>query len=321
MIALVNDGAKRLQVISRLAERQVRRFPALDLLLRTVRAYSEDRASLIAAALSYYTLLSLFPLMLFILAISSPFLESESAIRAVGLFINSYLPTSVVVIRSSLEEVARLRGPLTIFASLGFIWSASGVFDLLQLGLNRAFCVQRPRPLWRQRIVSLGMVVMVSLLFGASFLMTTSLRLAVHYRVIEREDPLINFIPGIATVVLGVLVFGMLYRYIPYDPDVRWRNVWLAALLASVLWELAKLGFAWYLTNIALLNLVYGSLGAIIAIMLWGYITAVILLMGAEMAAVRSGARKHGRTGTEWWAAVGPQELSAEGLTPTVDAP
>ncbi len=304
MSNLVEQPSNWINGVTAAAATRVRRIPGATVLEGTLRAYSEDRGSVTAAALSYYTLLSLFPLMLFILALSSSFLSSESAIREVTRFIGSYLPSSPTLLRNSLEEITRLRGPLTAVAAGGFLWSASGVFDLIQLALNRAFCVQQPRPLWRQRMVSMGMVVGASMMFGLSFLETTAHRLAIHYGILPRHNLVIDFLPPISTIILGFFVFGTLYRYIPYDPTLRWRDVWLSAILASVLWEGAKLGFAWYLTNMALLNLVYGSVGAIIAVMLWGYITTVIMILGAELAAVRKGARQRARTGKEWWAAV-----------------
>lgn len=307
----VEQQSSRIAGVADAAATRARRVPGISIIEQTLRAYSEDRGSLTAAALSYYTLLSLFPLMLFILALSSQFLSSEEAIRQVTRFIGSYLPSSPALLRSSLQEITRLRGPLTAVASGGFLWSASGVFDLIQLGLNRAFCVQQSRPLWRQRIVSMAMVGGVSVMFGLSFLMTTALRLAIHYGILPRHDPVVDILPPVSTILLGFLVFGLLYRYIPYDPSLRWRDVWLSAVLASLLWEGAKLGFAWYITNLALLNLVYGSVGTIIAVMLWGYITAVILLMGAELAAVRTGARTRMRTGKEWWAAIAREPTQA----------
>ncbi len=305
----VEQQSERAMGVANTAAAQVRKLPGASVIEQTFRAYSQDRGSIIAAALSYYTLLSLFPLMLFILAISSPFLQSESAIRAATRFIGEYLPSGAALVRSSLEEVTKLRGPLTVAAGIGFLWSASGGFDILQLGLNRAFRVHQPRPLWRQRIVSMALVGCVSLLFGLSFLWTTSLRLAIHYRVLQRHDPLVDYVAPVGAVALGFLVFGSLYRYIPYDRQIRWSQVWFPALLASVLWEGAKLAFAWYITNMALLNLVYGSLGTIIAVMIWGYITAVVFLLGAELSAVISGARQKVWTGHEWWAVEEPAAI------------
>lgn len=308
----VEQQSQRVMGVASTTAARARKIPGASILEQTWRAYSQDRGSMLAAALSYYTLLSLFPLMLFILAISSPFLQSESAIRAVTRFVGEYLPSGAALLRSSLEEVTKLRGTLTVAAGLGFLWSASGGFDLLQLGLNRAFRVHQPRPLWRQRIVSMVLVGCVSLLFAFSFLWTTSLRLAIHYGVLQRRDPVVDYVAPVGATILGFFVFGMLYRYIPYDRSIRWAHVWFPALLASALWEVAKLGFAWYLTNMALLNLVYGSLGTIIAVMLWGYITAVVFLLGAELAAVISGARQKVWTGHEWWAVDEPSNRNPQ---------
>lgn len=304
----VGQQSERVLRVANSAADHARKLPGAGIVEGTMRAYSEDRCSVLAAALSYYTLLSLFPLMLFILGLASLFVQSEPAIRDVTRFMESYLPIGNTLIRSSLEEVTRLRGPLTVIGAVGFLWSSSGVFDLVQLGLNRAFCVVHARPIWRQRMVSLGMVIGICLLFGLSFLMTTAERLAIHYRILERHNFVIDTVPPVLATILGIIIFGLLYRYIPFDPTIRWKDIWLPALLAAVLWEAAKLGFAWYLTNMATLNFVYGSVGAIIALMLWGYLTAAILLGGAELAAVASGARQRVGAAQEWRALQAPTE-------------
>ena len=303
---LIDQQSQRVLHFAQAIEMRARTFPAANGLIEAVRAYSEDRCSLLAAALSYYALLSLFPLLLFILAIVSPFGQTEEAIRAVTRFVATYLPAGAVYVRSVLEQVARLRGALTLAGGLSFAWSASGVFDTIQLGINRAFRVSTPRPMWRRRLVSLVMVAGASVLFGLSFGITTAIRLAIHYRILSRNNLLFDGLPVAGALILGTAVFGILYRYLPYDSNIRWRGVWLGAFVAAALWEIAKLGFAWYLTNLALLNMVYGSVGTIIAIMLWGYITAAIMLIGAEIAAVHTGARWREKTGREWWALVSP---------------
>ena len=292
--------------LAHIAGERANSIAPINVLLQAVRAFGEDRCSLLAAALSYYALLSLFPLALFILAVASQFVETETATRAVTRFIAAYLPSGAVMVRSTLEQVTRLRGALTLVSAAGLLWSGSNVFDTIQLGINRAFRVPNQRPLWRERIVSLGMVMGAGILFALSFVMTTALRLALHYRLIHRDTLLFDVLPIAGSLLLGTGIFGMLYRHLPFHSNIRWRDVWPSALSASVLWEIAKLIFAWYITNLALLNMVYGSLGTIIAVMLWGYISAAILLIGAEIAAVQTGARQRDKTSKEWWAVVSP---------------
>ena len=303
---LIEQQSERVLHFAQAAEARARTVPAANVLIDAVRAYSEDRCSLLAAALSYYALLSLFPLALIILAVASQFSAADVATREVTRIISSYLPSGALMVRNALEDVTRLRGALTLVSALGFVWSASGVFDAMQLGINRAFRVSTPRPMWRQRLVSIGLVICASLLFGLSFALTTVMRLAIHYRVLERGDLLFEALPIVGALILGAAVFGLLYRYIPFDRVIRWRAVWPGAVMAAVLWEIAKLGFAWYVTNYALLNMVYGSVGAVIAVMLWGYLSAVIMLLGAEIAAAASGMRQREKTGKEWWALVSP---------------
>ncbi len=261
-------------------------------LVQAAKAFSEDQCSHLAAALSYYGLLSIFPLLLFILAAASPFLQSESAIRAVTGFVAGFLPSGALLVRNNLQEVARLRGAITLAAAVGFLWSASGVFNLLQVGLNRAFRVARRRPMWREKLVSLAMVVGVGILFGLSFLITNTMRVVTHYRMLQRQNSMAEPATVLVAIILSIAVFGILYRYVPYDPTIRWRDIAVGAVVAAILWEMAKLGFAWYITNLSPLNLVYGSVGAVIALMLWGYVTWMILLFCAEFAAVGMRARR-----------------------------
>jgi membrane protein len=267
------------------------------------RAFSEDRCSLTAAALSYYTLLAIFPLLLFLLAIASYFLQSDNATRAVIGFFNEFLPQGSALIRNNLPEVSRARGTATLVAVAGLAWTASGVFNTLQLSLNRVFRVQRTRPLWRERLVSLIMVVAIGILFGVSFALTTVLRLAFHIRFV-RNEPWVETGSTALAIILGAFVFAIMYRYVPYDSTIRWRNVVLPALLAAASWEISKLGFVWYLTNVSQLNMIYGSIGAVIALMLWGYITWMIVLFCAEWAAIGIGVHQRKITGKEWWSAV-----------------
>ncbi len=267
------------------------------------RAFGEDRCSLIAAALSYYTLLSIFPLLLFLVALASFFLQSENALRVVISFVSEFLPQGSGLVRNNLQEVTRLRGSITLVAAVGLLWTASGVFNNIQLGLNRVFRVQRSRPIWRERLVSMAMIVGVGVLFAISFAFTTYFRLLFRFRQ-PRNDIVFEIVSTVIAILLAAIVFAALYRFVPYDPAIRWRTVLLSAFIAAGLWEIAKIGFVWYLANVNQLNLVYGSIGAVIALMLWGYVTWVIVLFCAEVAAVRMGVHQRAVTGKEWWAAI-----------------
>ncbi len=264
--------------------RRARRSPILALLLDTWAAYRRDEMGTPAAALAYYLLLTLFPLMLLLIALASPFLDSEVVIRDAVRFVSNYLPTVAGELRTILREVVTARGPASLIALLGLLWSASGLFDLVQRGLNRAWQVAQPRPVWRQRLVSIVTVMVIGVLFGLSFVTSAVARAGVRYSI-DFGNQRVEVLSVIFTLLLSLFLFAVIYKVFPFA-RVTWRQVWGSALLASVLWEAAKYIFVWYLLNFARLNLVYGSVGAIIALLVWGYITATILLLGAELSAV-----------------------------------
>jgi membrane protein len=303
---LIEQQSKNVVGLIHAVETRASANPLLHTLIQAARAYSEDHCSLIAAALSYYALLSIFPLMLLLLSEASNFFPPDRLVRAITSFIAADLPVSATFLQTTLKEVIQLRGAVTTVSAIGFLWSAAGVFDMIQLGINRAFRVQRDRPRWRQRLVSMGMVISISFLFAISLLITTGFRLGIHYHLIERHDALVEIVTAVGTFLISIGVFGLLYRHLPFDAHIGWRQVFLGAVISAILWETAKLIFAWYVTNYALLNLVYGSIGAVIAIMLWCYVTAAIMLIGAEVAAVTAGARQREKKGDEWWAITAP---------------
>lgn len=298
----VQKQTERVAAVAQNIETRARKISTIDLLFQTFKAYSDDNCSMIAAALSYYGLLSIFPLMLFLIAVSSTFIPPDRVTRAVVGFFASNIPVSARTLEIAMTQVIQARGVVTIVSAASFLWSAMGVFDMLQRGINRAFRVQHPRPRWRQTLVSIMMVAGVSLLFILSFALTTWLRVAFHFRWMPRAAPVVDVITDVAGFSISVAVFGLLYQYIPFDENVKWRDILLGAVIAAALWEIAKMAFAWYITSYAVLNLIYGPLGAVIALMLWGYVTAAILLFGAELTAIKAGAHQRTRRGDEWWA-------------------
>ncbi len=274
----------RITQVGSVVSLRVRRIPTGALFLDAWHAYSVDEMGTLAAALAYYFLLALFPLMLLLIAAASPFLESELVVGAVARFVSSYLPTVGPEIRQLLHQVLLARGPVTLIAAVGLFWSTSGVFDVVQRGMNRAWHVIQPRPLWKQRLISLGTVLGLAILFGSSFAFEALIRSGLRLRLAVGSISVEIVGVGLSSV-LTFLLFAIVYKVFPYA-RVHWRQVWGSALIAAIFWEVAKYVFVWYLANFARLNLVYGSVGAVIALLTWGYITAAILLFGAEFAAI-----------------------------------
>jgi membrane protein len=182
---------------------------------------------------------------------------------------------------------------LLIVAMLISLWAASGVIKSLIDGFQAAYRVPRNRGIVRQSAVAMGLVLFAAIpLLGASLLIVFGGQ--VERVVLEwmRVDPILNpfawiwrWVSLVARYSLAflatVVITASLYYFGPYRQQ-RWRLVWPGAILATVLWLCATSGFAWYARNIANYNVMYGSIGAVIALLVWMYVMAFIALVGCE---------------------------------------
>ena len=254
---------------------------------RAYRGFVEHKGDINATAIAYYTLFSIFPLILGLISLGSFVLDSAEAQEAALALVAKYSPAVVELVEDNIQQVLTQRGTFGIIAALGFLWSATGVFGALSRAINAAWEVKRPRPVWAERALALGLVLLIALLFFLSLYSTVAFELV--YRLSERllgETPwpagsLLSLVTAILPFVFTVLFFPLIYRVLPHAP-VTWADVLPPAILASLVWEVAKYGFAFYATRFAFYSLVYGSLSAVVIFLLWSYISGVIILLGAE---------------------------------------
>ena len=182
---------------------------------------------------------------------------------------------------------------LLIVAGIISLWAGSGVIKSLIEGFQAAYRVPRNRSFLHGGLISMGLVIMVAVplicasllvLFGgqAERVVLNAMNLAPMFHPLSW---IWQWISRLARYVLAfsttVLVTSMLYYFGPYRKQ-RWADVWRGAILASLGWLLATSGFGWYVRNIANYNVVYGSVGAGIALLVWMYMMAVIALIGCE---------------------------------------
>lgn len=253
----------------------------------TYKGFLQHQGNANAAAIAYYTLFSVFPLTLLLISMGSFVLNSQQAQQAALAVVGTYLPIAVDLVQRNIERVLELRGTASVVGVLGFIWAASGVFGSLSRAINRAWDLERPRPAWAERALAASLVLLVALLFSLSLLSTAAFEVVTRLSSLVLGAPpnppatLINLLVKILPYIFTVLLFTFLYAILP-SVRVAWADVLPGALLASLAWEVAKNGFTLYLTRFAPYNLVYGSVAAVIAILLWSYISGIIILLGAE---------------------------------------
>jgi membrane protein len=275
----------------------------LTVLVRTALAFDQDEGAVVSRSIAYYALFSVFPLLLVLISVASSFLDAEEALQAVIELMERILPSAVDLTVQNIEQVLAARGTVNVIATLGLLWSASGVFTAMYRAVNKAWGNPKSRLFWTEKLFGLAVVLVVGLiLLGTTLLSTASSVLQGWGGTILGWQPfadpetaalwgkLSTFVPP----VVSVITFVILYRIIPRN-RVTWRDVWLGGLIAGLIWELARQVYAWYLSNVATHSLIYGSVGVIIGFLLWSYLSAMILLLGAELTAQHTAWRKADR--------------------------
>ncbi len=236
-----------------------------------------------AAALAYYAVFSIFPLILLFAIGIGNLLEPAVAQEQIANGLKLFLPEATISdIQLTLDQALQQSSSFGILAVAGVIWSALGLFSNLTASLDMIFDVPSGRSMWRQRLLAFTMSITLVVLVFASFLTSGVLRLV----SIALLDPPSVVTLGTVFLPLGldVVIFALLFRYVP-SRYVHWDAIWPAAMVGAVGWELAKSGFQWYLDNLQNYQLIYGGIATAIVLLFWAFLLAGILILSAELCA------------------------------------
>lgn len=259
----------------------------IKLAVRTVKELIEDDATHMAAAISYYALLSMFPLIVGLISALSFFFKHDDAVqRLIITWASGFLPESEEFIRNSIDPIVAARGPIGVFALIGLFWTGSAIFGGITRSINRAWDVHADRPIYLSKARQLVMAFMTGLLFLASMTInafvgfTQELQLPLPGVLVSNISIAMLYAGSFALIFI---VFLMLYKYVP-NAKTYWNEVWVGALVAAALFEITEYVFILYLSRFAGFANVYGQLLApVIVILLWSYVVGLILILGAEI--------------------------------------
>lgn len=246
----------------------------------------EERVPEVSAGMAFYGFFSLFPLLLLLVALGGRFLEITQAQDQVLSLLISIFPFSGEIIENNIQQVLSSRGSVSTVSAFALAWSGSAAFAILARNINFAWPNSDQRPFLIRRLMSLMIVVVMVLVMI----------------VLLAANTLISLLPkqinGIAQILLQMRYFSRfamwalifvtllsLYRWVP-NTYVRWSEGAWGGLFASSLIEITTGGFTWYLRK-GFINysLVYGSLGAVAALLFWIYLLGFIVLFGAHISA------------------------------------
>lgn len=258
------------------------------ILRHAMRTFGEKQASQASAGLAYYTLFSIFPLLLVFVAAGSYFLDRNQVFTTVTQFIQQALPISKAVINENLQEILEKRGTAGILSSLTLLWLASNMFSSLAYNINIAWPLASRRNFLQSRLIGLWMILGLIGLIVISLILswiTANLPFLNFNDAAPANLLLLRVISGFGSWMLLFLVFFTLYHHVP-TLRVKWKATFWGALLASLAWKAVTAGFAWFMeNNIGRYQLIYGSLGAIVAFLFLVYIISLITLFGAHLSA------------------------------------
>jgi membrane protein len=260
----------------------------LSILQTAMKTFTEKQAAQASAGLAYYTFFSIFPLILAFVAGGSYFLDSHQVFNMVTQFIQEALPISRQVINENIEEILAARGTAGIVSLLILLWSASGMFTNLAYNINLAWPLATRRNFLQNRLVGLWMIVGLIVLMVLSLILgwlTARLPFMRLDNASLATVLLLRIISALGSWLIIFLVFLTLYHWIP-TLRVRWSSTLWGALLASLAWKAVIAGFGWYVgSSFGQYQLVYGSLGAIVAFLFLMYLISLITLFGAHLSA------------------------------------
>jgi len=200
------------------------------------------------------------------------------------------MPGSKEFVSKNIEELVRFRGALGIGAILGLLWSGSSAFGAISRAINRAWDVDKDRPFYVAKTLHIIIALSVGILFLLSSLASAAIELLLNYsRDIGFPGHEFFLDLGLGNLMLKavpwsitLVVFLLLYRFVP-NCKTYWRYVWTGAVVAAILFEASKGIFMWYLVNVANYELLYGSVASMMVLLFWAYVSAYILILGAEI--------------------------------------
>ena len=255
----------------------------------------EDRAPTLGAALAYYTVFSLAPLLIIAIAIAGLVFGSEAAQGQIFEQLRGLLGEASAKSMQDLVENANAKPATGIFATVigivTLLFGASGVFGQLQTSLNAIWGVQ-PKPgrgvlgIIQDRILSFGFILVVGFLLLVSLLLTAAIALVGEWSggMMPGTEALIQILNSVLSLAVITLLFAMIFKFLP-DAKIAWHDVWIGAFITAALFTAGKFALGLYLGKSGV-GSSYGAAGSLIVLLLWVYYSSQILFFGAEVTQV-----------------------------------
>ena len=254
----------------------------------TYKEAMEEDITTNAAQVAFYFIFALFPLLLFLLSIIGLFLGAAEDVRQeLFVYLQQVIPGSALeLIKGTLDEVTENgSGGKITFGAIVALWSASAGIDNIRIALNDVYDLTETRPWWKYKLTSvlltLGIALLVFFALGIVFYGSQFINLLLTPIGFSVSSPLILNIFSVI-IIAGTLIlsFALIYSFAPNHTPFTWKWITPGAITAIILWLAFSAGFRVYLHYFDSYSKTYGSVGAIIILLLWLYLTALVILIG-----------------------------------------
>jgi membrane protein len=250
-----------------------------------------------AASIAYYALLSLFPVFLLAFALLGRFAADAGNRTTVLGFVLRYFPTQFDFITEQIDAFGASTLTLGVAGTLTLIWGALGFFGAITTAVNYAWGVEKGRSFWKQKLVAFLMLLVAGLILVVAALLVSASQVvgASWFAGVLEHFPGLVFLRGVtvrySTTLLFIVVVGFVYYYVP-NAEVRFRDVWIGAVVTGLLWKGVLELFSWYVRDMSRFTRVNGSVAVVVVFLIWVYAQAVILLYGVEFTAAYARLRR-----------------------------
>jgi membrane protein len=249
-----------------------------------------------ASSIAYYSILSLFPFFLLVFSILANVTSNDTDRAAVLGFVLRYFPRQFEFVTTQLDAMQQAGVRLGLAGSVLMVWAAMGVFSAVTSAVNYAWGVEKQPSYFKHKMMAFVMLVTASLLLLVGLLLVSAINVAeaTWFAGVIARAPGLLVLQGwaikSASTVLFILIVGLVFYFVP-NAAVRFRDVWVGAIITGLLWRGALAGFSRYVRDLSRFS-VHGSIAAVVVFLLWVYISAVILLYGVEVTAAYARLRR-----------------------------
>lgn len=253
----------------------------VKMLVMASRLTLQPDTTIIAAAIAYFALFSIFPITLLSITVGTFYLGPDVAAQMVVQRMEFIAPALGRLIGQNIDEINNTRGPLTGGALLGLIWSASAVFYVLNQTMYRIWKRKPVRPVWKRR----GLAILFVLAFAGPLIFLASIASSLISLLVtwwpELNSMIVDGVSFLMAILLNVTLFALLYLLLPHG-NTRWTGILPGAVAAGLLWELAKKAFLFIVSYyVSASNLIYGSVSALVVFLFWAHLSGIIFVFGA----------------------------------------